>query len=155
MTVKLLTEHHLEFLGLKGGCTGSSEPTLVKMSHCRKSHVTAHITYAQRHALNSHADVSREAGCLNFGLSLRLSLGMRAVKALASLRLCADSPEPSVLDNIAVYYQNRISRLVVRYDNFFFDSAQVIPSIKCIYLIHTYLYDSSMYVYLMNMLVRA
>ena len=25
MTVKLLTEHHLEFLSLKGGCTGSSE----------------------------------------------------------------------------------------------------------------------------------
>ena len=25
MIVKLLTEHHLEFLSLKGGCTGSSE----------------------------------------------------------------------------------------------------------------------------------
>ena len=25
MTVKLLTKHHLEFLSLKGGCTGSSE----------------------------------------------------------------------------------------------------------------------------------
>ena len=103
MTVKLLTEHHLEILGLKGGCTGSSEPTLVKMSHCRKSHVTAHITYTQRHPLTSHADVSSEIGGLNFGLSLRLSLGMRAVKALASLCLCVDSPEPSVLDNIAVH----------------------------------------------------
>ena len=30
MSVKLLTEHHLEFLSLKGGCTGSSESTLVK-----------------------------------------------------------------------------------------------------------------------------
>ena len=30
MTVKLLTEHHLQFLTLKGGCTGSSESTLVK-----------------------------------------------------------------------------------------------------------------------------
>ena len=28
MSVKLLTEHHLEVLGLKGGCTGSSESTL-------------------------------------------------------------------------------------------------------------------------------
>ena len=27
MTVKLLTEHHLEFQSLKGGCTGSSEST--------------------------------------------------------------------------------------------------------------------------------
>ena len=31
MIVKLLTEHHLEFLSLKGGCTGSSESTHVKM----------------------------------------------------------------------------------------------------------------------------
>ena len=34
MSVELLTEHHLEFLSLKGGCTGSSESTLVKMPHC-------------------------------------------------------------------------------------------------------------------------
>ena len=31
MIVKLLTEHHLEFLSLKGGCRGSSESTLVKL----------------------------------------------------------------------------------------------------------------------------
>ena len=43
MIVKLLTEHHLEFLSLKGGCTGSSESTLVKMPHCWKSHAAAHI----------------------------------------------------------------------------------------------------------------
>ena len=41
-TLRLLTEHHLEFLGLKGGCTGSSESTLFKMPHCWKSHVAAH-----------------------------------------------------------------------------------------------------------------
>ena len=34
MLVKLLTEHHMEFLSLKGGCRGSSESTLVKMLHC-------------------------------------------------------------------------------------------------------------------------
>ena len=34
MSVKLLTEHRLEFVSLKGGCTGSSESTLVKMRHC-------------------------------------------------------------------------------------------------------------------------
>ena len=43
MSVKLLTEHHLEFLSLKGGCRGSSESALVKMPHCWKSLVTAHI----------------------------------------------------------------------------------------------------------------
>ena len=43
MTVKLQTEHHLEFLSLKGGCTGSYESTHVKIPHCWKSHVTAHM----------------------------------------------------------------------------------------------------------------
>ena len=32
MIVKLLTEHHLEFLSLKGGCRGSSESTLVNLN---------------------------------------------------------------------------------------------------------------------------
>ena len=31
MGVKLLIEHHLEFLSLTGGCRGLSESTLVKM----------------------------------------------------------------------------------------------------------------------------
>ena len=43
MIVKLLTEHHLEFLSLKGGCRGSSESTHVKMPHCWKSHALAHF----------------------------------------------------------------------------------------------------------------
>ena len=34
MSVKLLTEHRLEFVSLKGGCTGSSESTLVRMPQC-------------------------------------------------------------------------------------------------------------------------
>ena len=37
MSVKLLTEYHLEFLRLKGDCTASSESTLVKIPHCWKS----------------------------------------------------------------------------------------------------------------------
>ena len=41
MIVKLLTEHHLEFLSLKGGCRGLCESTLVKMSNCWKSHAAA------------------------------------------------------------------------------------------------------------------
>ena len=42
MIIKLLTGNYLEFLSLKGGCTGSSESTLVKMQYCWKSHVMAH-----------------------------------------------------------------------------------------------------------------
>ena len=41
MIVKLLTEHHLEFLSLQGGCTGSSESTLVKIPNCWKSGAVA------------------------------------------------------------------------------------------------------------------
>ena len=41
MSVKLLTEHHLKFLSLKGGCTGLSESILVKMSNFWKSHAAA------------------------------------------------------------------------------------------------------------------
>ena len=43
MIVKLLTEHHMEFLSLKGGCRGSSESTLVKIPYCWKSHALAQI----------------------------------------------------------------------------------------------------------------
>ena len=43
MSVKVLTEKHLEFLSLRVGCTVSSESTLVKMPHRWKSHVVAQI----------------------------------------------------------------------------------------------------------------
>ena len=38
MCVKLLTDHHLEFLSLKGGCIGSSESTPFKLDS-----VAAHL----------------------------------------------------------------------------------------------------------------
>ena len=47
MIVKLMIEHNLEFLSLKGDCTGSSESTLIKMSNCWKSHATARLFYTQ------------------------------------------------------------------------------------------------------------
>ena len=43
MIVRLLTELHLEFLSLKGGCRGSYESTHVKMPNCWKSHALAQI----------------------------------------------------------------------------------------------------------------
>ena len=43
MTVKLLTEHHLEFQSLEGGYTDSSESTFVEISHCWLSRVAAHF----------------------------------------------------------------------------------------------------------------
>ena len=52
MIVKLLTEHHLEFLSLKGGCRGSSESTLVKMPHCWKSHALAQSIVTMCYAIS-------------------------------------------------------------------------------------------------------
>ena len=49
MSVKLLTEHHLRFLSIKGGCTGSSESTFVKMPNCWKYHAAAHLLTAVVH----------------------------------------------------------------------------------------------------------
>ena len=51
MSVKLLTKHNLEFLSLKGGFTGSSESTLIKMPHCWKSHATAQISIYPRETI--------------------------------------------------------------------------------------------------------
>ena len=47
MSVKLLTEQHTEFLSLKGGCTGSSDSTHVKMPHCWKSRVADQYYHAR------------------------------------------------------------------------------------------------------------
>ena len=72
MTIKLLTEHHLEFLSLKGGCTGSSEFTHVKMLEitCCGSYGLAHkilvlIAYVQMPLIKTHAEISSKASCLN------------------------------------------------------------------------------------------
>ena len=43
MTVKLLTEQHLEFIPLTGGYTGSSESIHIKMPHCWSSFEIDHI----------------------------------------------------------------------------------------------------------------
>ena len=43
MIVKLLPEHHLKFLSLKGCGRGSFESTHVIMPHCWKSHALSHM----------------------------------------------------------------------------------------------------------------
>ena len=43
MIDKLLSEYHLEFLSLTGGCRGSSESP-----HCWKSHATAHMCLVKK-----------------------------------------------------------------------------------------------------------
>ena len=58
MSVKLLSEYHLEFLSLKGGCRGSSESTHVRMPHCWKSHATAQMC-TSRWKLNIGNDANK------------------------------------------------------------------------------------------------
>ena len=68
MSVKLLSEHPLEFLSLKGGCAGSSESTLVKISHCWKLHVTAHFyVLNSKKAIFIFISAYCEGGCQNGG----------------------------------------------------------------------------------------
>ena len=62
MSVNLLTEHHLEFLSLKGGCTGSSESTLVK-SHIVGNHMSR---------LNYSLEVILEFSDYSIFISLRM-----------------------------------------------------------------------------------
>ena len=60
MIVKLLTEHHLEFLSSIGGCRGSSESAHVKTPHCWKSHAKAHLmntTSMRKRCLNRYVAV--------------------------------------------------------------------------------------------------
>ena len=45
MSIKLLTERHLEFLRLTGGWSGSSESIHVKIPHCCKLNVTAKVAF--------------------------------------------------------------------------------------------------------------
>ena len=63
MSVKLLTEHHLEFLSLKGGCTGWSESTLVKIPHCWKSPATDVFKSAHTEVLNLWALLTEISNC--------------------------------------------------------------------------------------------
>ena len=62
MNINLLTEHHLEFLRLKGGCTGPSESIHVKMPHCWKSRVTAQISYDFNWCVNCSTEKCKEEG---------------------------------------------------------------------------------------------
>ena len=60
MIVKLLTEHHLECLSLKGGYRGSSESTHAKMPHCWKSHALAQmVNYARFAVLRAKFTIKR------------------------------------------------------------------------------------------------
>ena len=57
MIVKLLTEHHLEFLNLTGGCTGSSESTLVIINNIAGKYMSR-LKCMQKDLLDQKGDTS-------------------------------------------------------------------------------------------------
>ena len=57
MTPRLLTEHHLEFQNLKGGCTGLCDSTLVEVLHCWKSHVAAQLPIHDFFITDTHGKI--------------------------------------------------------------------------------------------------
>ena len=75
MSVKLLTEHRLEFVGLKADCTGSSESTLVKMPYCWKSHVAAQfMSRCSKKRKNSDKYHKSSFSCMQCAVSCSSSL---------------------------------------------------------------------------------
>ena len=82
MSVKLLTEHHFEFLSLKGGYTGLSESTIVKISHCWKSHVAAHIINDTYRPLNHEVSTK-----ITDGSNIRRIL-LRSIRINSAYFLC-------------------------------------------------------------------
>ena len=87
MSVKLLTEHRFEFVSLKGGCTGSSESTLVKMPHCWKSHdASQFLSRCVRYAGYIHISKKRKNSDKYHKSSF--SCMQCAVLCSSSLKLC-------------------------------------------------------------------
>ena len=80
MSVKLLTEQCLELLSLKGGCTDSSESTLVKIPHYWKSHAMAHISVCFQIDLQTFLTLTdndlRELGISTFGARRKMLLAI-------------------------------------------------------------------------------
>ena len=84
MNIKLPTEHHLEFLSVKGGYTGSSASTHVKIPHCWKSHVVAQLlscnAYSRAHqARQAHGFLIRQFSKPAYSLGPLSALQQNAV----------------------------------------------------------------------------
>ena len=66
MSVKLLTERHLEFLSLKGGCTGSPEST---MSKC---HIIGNHISLLKNKCHNHRQTHKETEKTNTTAKIQL-----------------------------------------------------------------------------------
>ena len=64
MTVKLLTEDNFTSLSLRGGCTGLSESTLVKMPYCWKSRAAAQLLPGLLDITSDYPHAAENVRCL-------------------------------------------------------------------------------------------
>ena len=102
MIVKLLIEHHLEFLSLKGGCRCSSESTYVKMPHCWKFHALAQMVFSVQFQDVCHdllCDVGRiyrNGSCVSafkhsMGLCFKISIQLEEIHNMNGMDKHSDS----------------------------------------------------------------
>ena len=75
---------HLEFLSLKGVCTDSFESTHVKMPHCWKSHVSAHMSMTK-----AFFKISERGGVSRLDVKNRIELEKAYLKFQARKQLHA------------------------------------------------------------------
>ena len=113
MIVKPLTEHHLEFLSVKGGCTGLSESILVKMSHCWKSHVRF-INVLEHDSLALIAYSLLQMTMLTYPVGLGLNFYLHSCISYSSIEGSCESAkaEHSMLDNVINESIKGIAKLV-------------------------------------------
>ena len=109
MSVKLLTEHNLEFLSLTGGCTGSSQSTHVKMPHCWKSLVVAHFISLQgmRYLQNSDIKVHGRLRSSQCVVDSRFMLKIKGFGPKSFIEI-----ETKVLDRISMNYSSEYSNII-------------------------------------------
>ena len=105
MSVRLLTEHHLEILRLKGGCKGLSESTLVKMQTCWKSHVIAQIVlrfelYVSQYIQVKH--ICTERSFHSFYVSIYHVLSCQPIVTVTSF-FCLQSYQGLIIGRSLVY----------------------------------------------------
>ena len=113
MIVKLLTEHHLEYLTLKGGCRGWSESTHIKMPHCCIPHALAlfiavnsskHLAYSYRF---TYSDVYRHCSGKPRQLRDCVQLGRLKCGQYQHVQICLFRKLPT-LGPLSAHQQNAI-----------------------------------------------
>ena len=111
----------MEFLSLKGGCTGSSESTLVKMPHGWKSHVRTHYNYFMKKYCNQS---NKKTVCVTFSkilypLSEIIHASIFFRENVSFAQILSEIVPPSARFSIIVYRLQHLARLFNHLPNYF------------------------------------